>query len=370
MTVRIGIVGSRFVANAHAEGIAQTPGAELVAAASPNPDHIWEFHRRWQVPHVFGDYHDMLKSDLVDAITVACPNDLHAEVTIAAAKAKKHVLVDKPLAVTLDECDRMIKACQKAKVVLAYGENLCFAPKYVRARQLADEGALGDVYYVRQLECHYGPHADWFWDIERSGGGVLMDMGCHSIAYCRWVFGNAPVESVYADAATFVHKEKTRGDDHSTVVLRFAPTERFPRGGLGIAENSWARAGGFDNRTEIYGSPGLTVADMGRGSALQTFSAMGYEYAGENSPWTRGWTWTGFEEAWSYGFPQEIAHFVDCIENGKTPMLSGEDGRAVLEIICAAYLSARTGQRQPLESLRQNGALDVAKKPFAFWLDA
>ena len=64
MTVRIGIVGSRFVANAHAEGIAQTPGAELVAAASPNPDHIWEFHRRWQVPHVFADYKDMLKSML------------------------------------------------------------------------------------------------------------------------------------------------------------------------------------------------------------------------------------------------------------------------------------------------------------------
>jgi predicted dehydrogenase len=82
-----------------------------------------------------------------------------------------------------------------------YGENLCFAPKYVRAKELADEGALGDVYYVRQLECHYGPHADWFWDVKRSGGGVLMDMGCHSIAFCRWAFGNAPIESVSAESA-------------------------------------------------------------------------------------------------------------------------------------------------------------------------
>ena len=141
---------------------------------------------------MFADYQDMLDSGLVDAITVACPNDLHCEVTLAAAKAGKHVFVDKPLALNLAECDQMIAACKAAGVVLMYGENLCFAPKYVRAKELADEGALGEVYYVRQLECHFGPHADWFWDVSRSGGGVLMDMGCHSIAFCRWVFGNAP----------------------------------------------------------------------------------------------------------------------------------------------------------------------------------
>jgi predicted dehydrogenase len=360
MTIRIGIVGSRFAANAHAEGIRQTPGAELVAAASPNPDHIWEFHRRWNVPHVFADYHDMF--DLVDAITVACPNDLHAPVTLAAAAAGKHVFVDKPLAVTLDECDQMIEACAKAGVLLMYGENLCFAPKYVRAKQLADEGALGEVYYVRQLECHNGPHSDWFWDVARSGGGVLMDMGCHSIAYCRWVFGNAPVESVYADVANFVHQTRTRGDDHAIVNLRFAPTEKHPRGGLGIAENSWARIGGLDDRAEIYGSQGLTVADIARGGSLQTFSTPGYAYAGEKAPWTRGWTYTGFEEAWSYGFPQEMAHFVECIELGKQPMLTGEDGRAVLEIICAAYRSARTGRRQSLP------ITDRKRLPVDFWL--
>jgi predicted dehydrogenase len=362
MTVRFGIVGSRFIANAHAQAIRQTPGAELVAAASPTPEHIWEFHSNWEVPHVFQDYQDMLDSGFIDAITVACPNDLHAAVTIAAAKAGKHILVDKPLAVTLDECDQMIAACRDASVVLLYGENLCFAPKYARAKALADEGALGDVYYVRQLECHYGPHADWFWDVERSGGGVLMDMGCHSIAYCRWVFGNAPVESVYADVGNFVHCDRTRGDDHATVVIRFAPDAAHPSGGVGIAENSWARAGGLDDRAEIYGSRGLTVADIARGGALNTFSAVGYGYAGEQASWTRGWTWTSFEEGWQYGFPQEIAHFVDCIENGTKPMLTGEDGREVLEIICAAYQSARTGQRESLP------VKERALRPYEYWL--
>lgn len=368
MTVRIGIVGSRFIANAHAQAIRQTPGAELVAAASPDPEHVWEFHRRWEIPHVFQDYTDMIESGFVDAITVACPNDLHAQVTIAAAKAGKHVLVDKPLAVTLDECDAMIAACEDASVVLLYGENLCFAPKYVRAKQLADEGALGDVYFVRQLECHYGPHAEWFWDVERSGGGVLMDMGCHSIAYCRWVFGDAPAESVYAEIGNFVHREKTRGDDMASVLIRFGATDKHPAGGLAAAENSWARAGGLDDRAEIYGSKGLTIADIARGSALNTFSAEGYGHAGEQADRTRGWTWTSFEEGWNYGFPQEMAHFVDCIENGTRPMLTGEDGREVLEIICAAYLSARTGQRQSFESLRMNGGLDRTRKPVDFWL--
>ncbi len=362
MTVRVGIVGSRFVATAHAEGLRQVAGAEIVAAASPNTEHIWEFRKRYDIPHAFADYHDMITSGLVDAVTVACPNDLHCEVTLAAAAAGKHVFVDKPLAMNLAECDQMIAACAKAGVVLMYGENLCFAPKYARAKQLADEGALGEVYYVRQLECHYGPHSDWFWDIERSGGGVLMDMGCHSIAYCRWVFGNAPVESVFAEVGNFVHKERTKGDDHAVVTLRFGPAEGHPGGGLGIAENSWARIGGLDDRAEIYGSKGLTVADIARGGALHTFSAGGYGYAGEKSPLTRGWTWTGYEEAWSYGFPQEMAHWVQCIENGTRPMLTGEDGRAVLEIICAAYESARTGKRVALPFATE------ARRPVDLWL--
>jgi predicted dehydrogenase len=359
--VRIGIVGSRFVASLHAEALQQVPGAEIVAAASPDPEHVWDFHKKFDIPHAFGDYKDMIASDLIDAVTLACPNDLHCEAALVAAANKKHVFVDKPLALSLDECDQMIQACKEAGVLLFYGENLCFTPKYVRAKQLADEGAFGDVYYVRQLECHYGPHADWFWDVKRSGGGVLMDMGCHSIAYCRWVFGNAPVESVYAELDTFVHGDKTKGDDHAIVTMRFAPTDKHPNGGIGVAENSWARPGGFDNRAEIYGSKGLTIADMSRDDALKTYSIEGYGYAGEKAPHTKGWTLTTHNEGWSYGFPQEMAHFVDCIAQGKEPMLTGEDGRAVLEIISAAYESASTGKRVKLPFETK------AKRPVDLW---
>ncbi len=282
MTIRIGIVGSGFVASLHAQGLRQVPDVEIVATAARDAEHAWVFARTFGIRHAFIDYKDMLEGDLVDAITVACPNDLHYEVTQAAAAAGKHVLVDKPMALNLSQCEGMIRACREAGVILMYGENLCFAPKYVRAKQLADEGALGDVYYVRQLQCHSGPHADWFWDVERCGGGVLMDMGCHSIAFCRWLFGDAPVESVSAELGRFVHEGRTKGDDHSLVTMRFAG------GGIGVAENSWARPGGLDDRAEIYGSQGLTLADLARGSALDTYSEPGYGYAIERRRGARG----------------------------------------------------------------------------------
>ncbi|MEX0800766.1 MAG: Gfo/Idh/MocA family oxidoreductase [Dehalococcoidia bacterium] len=356
MTTRVGIVGSGFVASLHAQALQQAPDAEVVAAASPSAEHAFVFARTFGIPHAFIDYRDMLVGDLVDAITVACPNDLHFEVTRAAAAAGKHVLVDKPLAVNLSQCDAMIQACREANVILMYGENLCFAPKYVRARQLAEEGALGDVYYVRQLECHNGPHSPWFWDVERSGGGVLMDMGCHSIAVCRWLFGNARVESVSAELGTFVHGGLTKGDDHSLVTMRFAG------GGIGLAENSWARPGGLDDRAEVYGTKGLTIADLSRGSALTTYSEPGYGFAMEKSSGTRGWTFSGFEEVWSEGFQAEMAHFVQCVREGERPLLTGEDGRAVMEIICAAYRSARTGRHVSLPFETD------ARRPIDLWL--
>jgi myo-inositol 2-dehydrogenase/D-chiro-inositol 1-dehydrogenase len=361
MTVRVGIVGAGFAASLHAQGLLRAPDTEIVAVASRDAEHSFVFARTFGIKHAFVNYTDMLEGDLVDAITVACPNALHHGIVMAAAAAGKHVLVEKPLAMSLAQCDEMIAACRQAKVILMYGENLCFAPKYVRAKQLADEGALGDVYYVRQLECHGGPHADWFWEVRRSGGGVLMDMGCHSIAFCRWVMGNAPVASVSAELGRFLHGERTQGDDHSLVTMRFAAKGDRP-GAIGVAENSWARPGGLDDRAEIYGTKGLTVADLSRGSALTTYSEPGYGYSTEKAGSSRGWTWSSYEDIWAEGFQHEMAHFVRCVREGETPMITGEDGRAVLEIVCAAYASARTGKRVSLPFQTD------AAKPIDLWL--
>jgi predicted dehydrogenase len=237
-----------------------------------------------------------------------------------------------------------------------YAEEICFAPKYVRAKELADEGALGEVYLVRQSEQHYGPHSDWFWDPELAGGGVLMDMGCHGIEFARWIYGKPAVTSVSAEAGAFVHHQRTRAEDHAIVTLRFEGRR------AALIEASWAKPGGMDDRAEIVGSRGVTYADLLRGSSLTTFSDVGYGYAVEKAPDTRGWTFTMFDELWNYGFPQEMDHFARCVAEDAAPRETGEDGRAVLEIIYAAYRAARHGRVElPLQLTDE----EAGQPPFA-----
>jgi myo-inositol 2-dehydrogenase / D-chiro-inositol 1-dehydrogenase len=339
--VGYGIIGSGFVADLHAHALRLVPEANLVAVASPTPGKAARFAAERGIPHAYEDYRELLARPDIQLVSLALPNDRHAEAALAAARAGKHVVCEKPLCRTLDEADRMIAACAAAGVSLFYAEELLFAPKYVRAKTLVDEGAVGRPFLVKQSEEHDGPHMPWFWDVDRSGGGVLLDMGCHSIEYGRWVLGKPPVKSVYAQLGTYVHGDRTRGEDHSFVVIEFD----VPGGALVMAENSWAKRGGVDDRCEIYGSAGFTRADLLRGSALLTYSQNGYGYALEKAGDTRGYTFTMFEEVWNYGFPQELAHFCRCVQGKEKPLETGADGRVVLEIIYAAYQSAGQGRK-------------------------
>src|SRR5207244_1374355 len=117
-----------------------------------------------------------------------------------------------------------------------------FAPKYVKAKQLADEGAFGRVHLVKQGEKHSGPHSDWFWDVEQSGGGAVMDLGCHGIAFCWWFLGKPKVKSVYSQMATQVHQARTQGDDEAVTIID------FENSAVGTVESSWHRAGGTARR--------------------------------------------------------------------------------------------------------------------------
>ncbi len=357
--VKVGLVGSGFVADLHAAALRLVPDAELAAVASPTPGKAKLFAEERGVPLAFEDYRQLLAVKDLDLVTLCLPNHLHAQATLDAAQAGKHVLCEKPLCLTLDEADAMIDACKKAGVLLMYAEELCFAPKYVRAKTLADEGALGKVFLVKQSEEHFGPHMPWFWDVNLSGGGVLLDMGCHSIEFARWVFGKPKVKSVYANLGVRVHGAKTKGEDHSICVVE------YEGGRVGLAENSWAKQGGVDDRCELYGSGGFTRADLLRGSSLLTYSEPGYGYAVEKAATTKGYTFTMFEEIWNYGFPQELQHFVRCVQGKETPIETGEDGREVLKIICAAYESAGTGRRidWPYEPRK-------VSKPIDLWLGA
>ena len=353
--VGVGLVGSRFVAAIHAESLKRIPRAELVAVASPTRGHARTFAATHGIPHSFTDYRKMLEMDEVDMVVVGAPNDLHCQITCDAAAAGKHVVCEKPLCLNLAEADRMIASCRRAGVKLMYAEELCFAPKYVRLKGLVDDGALGTVTLLKQSEKHDGPHAAHFWDVERSGGGVAMDMGCHAIEFFRWMLGKPRALDVYAEMGTHVHRNKTRGDDNAILIVS------FEGGATAVAEESWTKPGGMDDRAEVHGSEGVAYANLLQGNAILTYSRRGYGYAVEKAGATKGWTFTVYEEAWNYGFPQEMAHFVGCVADDLEPLETGEDGRAVLEMLFAAYKSAGTGRKVKLPFRTK------AAKPYDLW---
>jgi predicted dehydrogenase len=332
--------------------------AEVVAVASPTPGNAANLAGRYGIPRVFTDYRGMLLEKDIELVTITAPNYLHAQMTIDIASAGKHVVCEKPFCMTLEEADEMIDVCRRKGVLLLYAEELIFTPKYVRAKEMADQGAFGKVYLVKQSEKHFGPHSDWFWDVDRSGGGVFMDMGCHGIAFCHWFLGRPRIESIYCQMGTYVHRDKGAGEDNSVCILE------FEGGAIGVIEDSWARRGGMDDCIEVYGEGGVTYADLHMGNALPTYSENGYGYAVEKAPSTKGWTYPVFEELWNYGFPQEMHHFARCVQGKDEPLITGEDGRLIQEALLAGYRSAGLGQKVRLPFRPK-----LVRRPIDLWLD-
>ncbi len=351
--VRVGIIGSQFQANCHAASISMIEGEmSVVAVASPTAGNAQALADKYKIGRVYTDYRDLVADPEIDAVTITSPNTLHCEMAVAAARAGKHVICEKPLCVTLDEADQMIEACRSQGVLLLYAEELFFTPKYVKAKEMADAGAFGRVHLVKQSEKHFGPHSDWFWDVKRSGGGALLDLGCHGIAFAYWFLGRPKVVSAYAHLGTYVHGHQTQADDEAVTIIEFAGNA------ISIIENSWARRGGMDDRIEVYGEGGLTMANLHMGNALPTYSEYGFGYAVEKAPSTTGWSYPVFEELWNYGFPQEMRHFARAIRGLDAPQATGEDGKVVLEAVYAAYASAGLG-RKVLLPYRPTAALPI-----------
>jgi len=355
---RVALLGTGFIAGIHAESYRRfVPDAELVSVYSRSPERAEAFARAHGIARWFTDLDRAITEPACDVVDICLPNDLHARATIASANAGRHVILEKALCLTLEEADAMIAACRAAGRKLMYAEELCFAPKYERVRKLASEGAIGDIYHMRQSEKHSGPHSEWFYDVNRSGGGALMDMGCHGFAWFRWMLGRRRALSVQAHLQTgLLHRGRTRGDENAVSIVD------FEGGAIGVVENSWAKHGGMEDGVEVYGTGGVIYADLFRGNSALTYSEKGYGYAMEKAATTAGWTFTIFEEAFNQGYPQELKHFIDCVREDKEPIVRPEDGRAALEMIYAAYHSARIGQKVALPFHAK------VSKPIDLWL--
>jgi predicted dehydrogenase len=355
---RVFLIGAGFIADIHAESYHRfVPDAEIVGVYSRREAHARAFAQKHNVPSWSTNLGETLARDDYEVADICLPNHLHAATTIGAANAGKHVILEKPLCLTLDEADEMIAACAANTRKLMYAEELCFAPKYERVRQLVREGALGEIYSLRQCEKHSGPHSDWFYDLNQSGGGALMDMGCHGFAWFRWMLPDRTPLSVYSQMQRgLIHGGRTQCEETAVSIVE------FEGGAVGVVENSWAKLGGMEDRVEVCGTGGVMFADLFMGNSALTYSEKGYGYAMEKAGATQGWTFTNFEETFNQGYPQELQHFIACVRNDTKPITTGEDGRAVLEMLNAAYYSASTGHKVPLPFRRK------ASKPIDFWL--
>lgn len=356
---KVALLGAGFIADIHIESYQRfVPDAEVVAVYTRDAQKAEAFAKKHHIAKWYNDLDKIITESGCDVVDICIPNYLHHRAVLTAANAGKHIIIEKPFAMTLEEADEMIAICAAKGRKLMYAEELCFAPKYERVRKLVNEGAVGQIYQMRQCEKHSGPHSDWFYDINLSGGGALMDMGCHGIAWFRWMLGGRPkIVSVHAHMQTgLIHKGRTRAEENSICTIE------FESGALGVAENSWAKHGGMDDRVEVYGTGGVIYADLFQGNSALTYSDKGYGYAMEKSGSTQGWTFTIFEEAFNQGYPQELKHFIECVREDKQPLVTGEDGRAVLEVMCAAYESARTGQKVKLPFQPK------VKRPIDLWL--
>lgn len=337
---RVGIVGAAFAGSLHAEAMVETGRARIAGVVATSPESRDGFAARWGC-QAFATVESMLDAERLDLIVLAMPNRFHRDAALAAAARGVHVLCEKPLAMNMAEADEMVAACEAAGVHLLYAEQLCHAPRYVRVKELIDSGALGEVVQIQHWERHGGPHASWFHDPERSGGGVLLDMGCHGIEVIRWLLGKPPVHSVHARLAIAKHVHGVV-DDHAHVSLL------FEGGTLGVVDSSWAAPGGIDERLEVLGTRGSVTADLARGQSLLVYTDVGVDYAAEKVTQQTGWLWVSHEDARTWGWHHQATHALDVLDGRIRPVETGADGRAILEIVSAAYHSAATGLDQAL----------------------
>ncbi|MCZ7582114.1 MAG: Gfo/Idh/MocA family oxidoreductase [Deltaproteobacteria bacterium] len=358
--VRIGLIGSGFITDVHYRSFAAWPDVEVVAQHDVDTARGQAFCKSHNIPNFEPALDGLLARKDVDAVTLGVPNALHAPFALKAIAAGKHVICEKPLALTLADADAMIDAAKKAGVIIGYAEELCYVPKYVRAKEIADSGALGDVFLAKQSEKHGGPYSPWFFQADMAGGGILMDMGCHAIEYCRWTLGKPAVKSVYCDVDLLTHHEQTL-DDHIMMIIEFEGHKKA------LVESSWTLQGGMESKAEIHGTKGVVHANLLQdGMGLRVYSADGLGEAWDDNHLPKGWNFVDWEWLWLNGYPQEMADFVRCIREGGTPVESAEDGRVVLEMMIAGYVSAAEGRRVDFPFKDPGGY----KTPVDIWLNA
>jgi UDP-N-acetyl-2-amino-2-deoxyglucuronate dehydrogenase len=344
-----GIIGCGVIAPFHARAISELPNARLVAVADTVAGQAERRGVEFGVDH-HADVDALLARRDVDVVSVCVPSGLHAAIGVRAAAAGKHVVVEKPIDVSLEAADRLIAACHDSGMALTVISQHRYGSAVQRLRGLIDAGRLGRLISGDALikwyrsQAYYGS-GEWRGTWSLDGGGALMNQGVHYTDLLQWMMG--PVDRVFARCETAAH-EGIEVEDLAIAVLRFTS------GAVGVLQASTAIYPGLPERLEVSGTGGTVIVEAGElracelkdekgetsayGAKLQTSEPPAEENGGAADP-------AAISHA---GHRAQIADLLDAIEEGRPPLITGEEARKPLELILAVYRSAREGREVSL----------------------
>lgn len=350
MPLGFAIVGTGMISRFHARAIEDVRGAKLVACCDMAADRAQQFADEVGCTP-YDDMKKMLTDQSVDVVTIATPSGAHMEPAVAAAKAGKHVIVEKPLEITLRRCDKIIDACDKAGVKLGTIFPSRFHDSSIQMRKAIDQGrfgrlTLGDAYVKWFRTQEYYDSGAWRGTWKLDGGGALMNQAVHTVDLLSWLMG--PVEEIQAQTATLAHK-RIEVEDVATATLK------FKSGALGVIEATTAAYPGYLKRIELHGSEGTAVLEEedlktwdfakkkpGDKAILKAMQQSKSTGGGAADPAAIG----------HHGHTMQFRDFVKAIKTDGTPAVDGHEGRKPVEIILAIYKAAQSGKlvKLPLKS--------------------
>lgn len=340
---KITMLGAGLIGRFYTMSLQKLPGCHVHMVCAATEDSAKSFAEEFGISRWSTSIKEAINDPETDTVVIGLPNYLHKEAVLLSAEAGKSVLCTKPLATNAQEAKEMLEAVEKAGVFHGYLEDLVYTPKTLKALQAVKNGALGKILWARSRETHAGPHSDWFWDTERSGGGAIVDMGCHCIEIARDFIGKdvRPVE-VTCWADTQVHP--IDADDHAVGLVR------YENGAIGQFEVSWTFRGGMDLRDEIAGTEGTIWLNHWLRTGFEMFTSVGQGgYVAEKAEGETGWLFPIGDEVVSLGYVDMFRDMFASMDDGKAPMETFYDGYIVNAIIDASYKAADTKRWEPIE---------------------
>ncbi len=329
-----GIIGCGRIAPKHAESITAIPDAELVAVCDIIPEKAEEFARLYNAePYL--DYKELLQRDDIDIVTIATPSGNHAEIGIAAAKAGKHVMVEKPMSMTLKEADSLIKACQENNVKLSVIHQNRYNKSIKTLRTAMESGRFGKLTHGQATvrwnrNDEYYTQAPWR-GTKLQDGGVLMNQSIHNIDLLQWMMG--PVESVYGYTTTALRPIEM--EDVAGAVIR------FKNGAIGLIEAATTiYPKNIEETLNIFGATGSVIIG---GIAVNRVETWEFEDSEEEKKQIFASQENDPPTVYGFGHREIIEDMIKAVKSNTSPPLNGEEGRKALEIILAIYKSQETG---------------------------